>query len=365
LQDGLNDSCPDPFLYTNSQSIMTSNQYLPSGRKWGLLSALLIALIFTFSACKKNDDNTPTAPTIYDLINNGNGTTNQFTLFKKAITRANLAGALRQPGTYTVFAPTDAAFKLLGPAYADTVAINNINILQLTAVLQYHILSTKTESAAIPTALLTPVPTLGGSSLYLSKVVSASATASSISANGARIVLADQQASNGVVHVIDRVLVPPILGDLASTISQIPGLFPTVKFDFLRAAVAKVGATSSLTGTTPLTVFAPTDAAFLASGYKDVSEINNLTLPADAAKIAALGQTLQYHILPGRIFTPLISTGSSLTTVQGGTITYATSTTAITVTGKGNGSTASNIIFPDIPATNGVVNVVDRLLLPQ
>ncbi|QHW00688.1 fasciclin domain-containing protein [Spirosoma endbachense] len=339
---------------------MTSNQYSPSGRKWGLLSALLVALIFTFSACKKNDDNTPTVPTIYDLINNGNGTTNQFTLFKKAITRANLAGALRQPGTYTVFAPTDAAFKLLGPAYADTVAINNIPIVQLTAVLQYHILSTKTESAAIPTALLTPVPTLGGSSLYLSKVASTSGTSSSISANGARIVLADQQASNGVVHVIDRVLVPPILGDLVGTIQAIPGLFPTVSFTFLQAAVAKVGAASSLTGTTPLTVFAPTDAAFTAAipTIKTVADIN-------ALPVATLGQILQYHIVPGRVFTPLISSGSSLTTAQTGTITYAASTTAITVTGKGNGGTASNIIFPDIPATNGVINVVDRLLLPQ
>lgn len=343
---------------------MNSAQLLPNGRPWGLLSALLLLLTLTFSSCKKNDDNTPTPSTINDLISNGNIINNQFTLFKKAIALAGLSGALSQPGTYTVFAPTDDAFKLLGPTYADTNALSQISKVQLMAVLQYHILGSKTESSAIPTALLTPVQTLNGLPIYISKVASSSTT-NAISVNGAHIVKADQQASNGVIHVIDRVLIPPVLGDLASTIQGIPTLFPTVSFTFLQAAVAKIGAVSSLTGTTPMTVFAPTDAAFMASGYKNVSDIAGLTLPADSAKIKALAQTLQYHIVPGRIFTPLITSGSSLTTALGTTITYASSTTAVTVTGAGNGGTASNITFPDIPATNGVVNIIDRLLLPK
>ena len=321
---------------------------------------LFAALIVAFSGCKKNDDNTPTPKTIFELLATGNGTTSQFTLLKKAIVRAGISAQFTQPGTYTLFAPTDAAFKLLGPAYADTNAINAINPLLLQQVLLYHVLTTTTASSAIPTALLTPVTTSAGSSVYVSKVASSSVGSASISVNGARIVSADNQASNGVIHVIDRVLVPPAFGDLVKTIQGIPTLFPTASFTFLQAAVVRVGAVSSLTGTTPLTVFAPTDAAFTAAvpSIKSVADINALPM-------ATLNQILSYHIVAGRVYTPLISNTASLTTLQGGTLSYVASTTALTVTGKGNGGTASNITFPDITATNGVVNIIDRLLLPQ
>lgn len=330
-----------------------------SGRTKVLSVIALVALLFSFVSCKKNDDNTPTPSTIYDLISTGNGTSNQFTLLKKAISRANLSGALSQPGTYTIFAPTDAAFKLLGPAYADTNAINALNPLILQQVLQYHVLGATTQSSAIPTALLTPVQTLAGSTLYVTKALSSSTgTATSISVNGARVVQADAQASNGVVHVIDRVLIPPVFGNLISTVQGIPTLFPTVSFTLFQAALTRAGSASALGGTTPLTVFAPTDAAFVAAGFKDVAAIN-------AASPSTLATILSYHIVTGRTYTPLITNNSNLTTLLGSTVTFGSGSTGLTVTGKGNGGTASNIIFPDITATNGVIHIVDRVLLPQ
>lgn len=339
---------------------MTLSQHPTSGRQWGLLSVLLIAIVVSFSACKSNDDNTPAPKTINDLISTGNGTTNQFTIFKKALQLTNLSGPLSQAGTYTVFAPTDAAFRLFG--YADTNAIKAAPAALLAAVVQYHILSTRLEASAIPTAINTAQQTLSGGTLYTSKMTSATGTSTSISVNGARVLSSNSDASNGVIHVIDRVLLPPAFGNVVATIQNIPSILPTASFTFLQAAIAKIGTTavSSLTSTGPITVFAPTDAAFTAAvpTIKTAADVSAMT----AQQLTAI---LSYHIVPGRIYTPTVTNGTSLTTAQTGTVTLGTSTTSVTVTGKGNGSTASNITGPDITATNGVVHIIDRLLLPQ
>lgn len=327
-----------------------------AGRAWSSLALLLITLAFSFTACKKADTPPVAISTIGELINNGS----RFTLLKQALVRAGLDGALAQSGTYTVFAPTDDAFKAFG--YVDAAAINAAPVDLLKTVLQYHVLSTRINTSDIPTAINTSQQTVAGLPVYLSKVTSTSATSTSatsatVSINGARILQADGVASNGTIHAIDRVLLPPVFGNIAATIQNIPLLLPTASFRLLQAAVAKAGIGASLTATGPLTVFAPTDAAFKAVGI-------------DSAAIArtpatTLTSILSYHVLNSRTYTPLITSGSSLTTVQGGTITAGTSTTALTVTGKGNGGTASTIIGPDITATNGVVHIIDRLLLPQ
>ena len=327
-----------------------------AGRKWALLAILLTTLTLSFTACKKADTTTPTLSTIGEIINTGS----RFTLLKAALVRAGLDGSLTQAGTYTVFAPTDDAFKAFG--YVDAAAINAAPVDLLKTVLQYHVLSTRVGTSDIPTAVNTTQQTLAGLPVYLSKITSTSATSTSttsatVSINGAHILQADGIASNGTIHAIDRVLLPPVFGNIVATIQGIPLLLPTASFKLLQAAVAKAGIGASLTATGPLTVFAPTDAAFKAVGI-------------DSAAIAKTPATtltaiLSYHVLNSRTYTPLITSGASLSTLQGGTITAGTSTTALTVTGKGNGGMASTIIGPDITATNGVVHIIDRLLLPQ
>ncbi len=333
---------------------MLTNQNPFASRKWGLLAALLITLTVSFSACKKADDATPALSTIGELINTGSN----FTLLKAALVRAGLDGALGQPGTYTVFAPTDAAFKAFG--YVDVAAINAAPVDLLKTVLQYHMLSSRIGSTDIPTAVNTPQQTLANLPIYVSKVGSATSTtttSTTVSINGAHVLQADGQASNGVVYAIDRVLLPPVFGNIVATIQNIPLLLPSASFKLLQAAVTKAGVGSILAGTGPLTVFAPTDAAFKAVGY-DSTTIAKST-------VAQLSNILSYHVINSRTYTPLVTNGASLSTLQGGTITAAVSTTSVTVTGKGNGGTASNIVGPDITATNGVVQIIDRLLLPQ
>lgn len=330
---------------------MLSNQHAPIRQKWGLLLSLVAVLSVLFSACKKQDNNPPTLPTINELITSGS----QFALLKAALTRAGLDATLGQAGTYTLFAPTDAAFKLLG--YADVNAINAAPAALLKTVLQYHLLGTRLASADIPVGVNTPEQTLAGMPLYVSKVTSATGTSTTVSINGARILQADGAASNGTIHVIDHILIPPALGDIPTTIQNINVLLPSASFKLLQAAVTKAGVGSSLTATGPLTVFAPTDAAFQAVGFDSAAIAK--------APVATLQNVLSYHVVSGRVYTPLMTKGSSLSTVQGGTITVGGSTTAVTVTGKGNGTTASTIIGPDVSATNGVVQIIDRLLLPQ
>ncbi len=351
-------------------------------RTTALLPLLLLAMLGYLTSCKPNDNNTPTISTINDLIVNGNGTVgNRFTLLNAALQRASLSGTLSQAGTYTLFAPTDDAFKAAG--YADVNAINAVPVAQLQAVLQYHVLATRLDAASIPTGFNTAQATAAGSSVYLSKgtlttttsttatsttatsttatsTTATSTTATVFSVNGAHILTAGTNASNGIVYPIDRLLLPPVFGDIAATIQGIPTLRPTLSFTFLNAAVARAGILSALTSTTaPVTVFAPTDAAFTAAvpSIRSVADVS--AMPVDS-----LRKILTYHVVPGRVYSPLITAGSSLTTAQGGTITAGTSTTALTVTGRRNGGTASNLTAPDITASNGVVHVIDRLLLP-
>ena len=271
--------------------------------------------------------------------------------------KSGLDGTLSQPGTYTLFAPSDDAFKAFG--YVDVAAINAAPADLLKSVLQYHLLGTRLESTTLPTAVNTMQQTLlPAGPVYISKVASGtSTTATKLSVNGARVLQADGQASNGVVYAIDRVLLPPIFGNIVATVQSIPLLLPSTSFKLLQAAVTKAGIGAALTGPGPLTVFAPTDAAFKAAGYDSTAIAK--------ASVAALTTVLSYHVLNSRTYTPLLTDGASLTTLQGGTITAGVSTTALTVTGKGNGTTASSLIGPDITATNGVVHIIDRLLLPQ
>ncbi|AKD56821.1 fasciclin domain-containing protein [Spirosoma radiotolerans] len=327
----------------------TNNAF--AGRKWASLVVLLATLTFSFTACKKADTTTPTLSTIGELINTGS----KFTLLKAALVRAGLDGTFSQPGTYTVFAPTDDAFKAFG--YVDAAAINAAPVDLLKTVLQYHVLSTRVSASDIPAGINTAQQTVAGLPLYVSKATSTSTTSSTVSINGAHILQADGFASNGVVHAIDRVLLPPVFGNIVATIQGIPLLLPTASFKLLQAAVTKAGIGASLTAVGPLTVFAPTDAAFKAVGIDSAAIAKT--------PVATLTSILSYHVLNSRTYTPLITNGASLSTLQGGTITAGISTTALTVTGKGNGGTPSNIVGPDITATNGVVHIIDRLLLPQ
>ncbi len=307
--------------------------------------AVLSMLSVAFYSCK--DDENPVTVTPTQTITDVVVTNTDFTLLEAAVVRAGLAGTLAGTGPFTVFAPTDAAFKAAG--FADAAAITAAPVATLNNILLYHVVSGSAVAASAIVAGQTALPTAGtgNAPLFVNK------TGTAVSINGARVTTADVKASNGVIHAIDKVLMPP-----AGTVLAIAKA--DTSLSLLTAAAVRGGAavTSALDGTTPITVFAPTNAAFRAAGFKDAAAIN-------AADPAVLTAVLTNHVVaPLRAYSPTLVTGP-VTTFGGGTVGVTVgSNNAITLLSKGNGTSAANVTTADINATNGVVHKIDRVLLP-
>jgi uncharacterized surface protein with fasciclin (FAS1) repeats len=162
-------------------------------------SALLFAMALTgavvFSSCDKDDDPTPApTPTITDVVVSDPN----FSILEAAVVRAGLADDLAQPGTFTVFAPDNAAFTAAGITEA---VIATLTPEALADILTYHVLTTKVLSSGVPAS--DAVTTLQGESIF------ASNNANGVFVNGVKVKTADVPASNGVIHVINGVLIPP------------------------------------------------------------------------------------------------------------------------------------------------------------
>lgn len=304
-------------------------------RMRSLLLAFFAMSALVFTSCDDDDDDDVTE-TVTDIVVDGD----DFTLLEAAVIRAGLAEALAE-GNLTVFAPTDAAFQAAG--FADVAAINATPVATLEAVLQYHVLPTRVESGDIPTADNTAQTTLGGGTVYISNNVNG------VTVNGAVVTQPDVKAANGVIHVINKVLFPPA-GDIVA-IAQ-----GNADLSFLVAAVVRANLATTLSTTDPITVFAPTNAAFQAAGFPTIASIQS-------ADVTTLTNILTYHVVGTRAFSGSLIDGSDVMTLSNESLSIDTST-GVTVTGKGN-TAASNVILADINADNGVVHVIDRVLLPQ
>lgn len=324
----------------------------------GILASLLVGFSLTLTSCN-DDDNPNTTPTpgssnITDLV----VASDQFTFLEEAVKKAGLTTTLSGTGPFTVFAPTDDAFRAAG--FANAAAVGAAPDTTLRRILLYHVVSGSYPASAIPagqTALPTSLSVNG--TTYVSKATSTSGTG--VSVNGARVITADVQATNGVVHAIDRVLMPPT-GNVLQVAQADTSL------SLLGAAVARGGAAvvTALSGSTPLTVFAPTNAAFRATPYNTVAAIN-------AAPVAALTAILTNHVVvnPGRAFSPTIVSGPITTFGTGSVTATVGSGNALTLLSPGNGGQASTVLQNtagvqnrDITATNGVIHKIDRVLLP-
>jgi uncharacterized surface protein with fasciclin (FAS1) repeats len=262
-----------------------------------------------------------------------------FQLLSFAIARAGLANELNDPRfAYTLFAPTDEAFAALG--LGSRQAINAVPMDDLKAILLYHVLGSKVLAAQVPSSY-TELTMLSNQKAYVIR------RGASVFINGTPVVSADIEARSAVIHAIDRVLLPP-----AGNIVEVAAANPN--FTYLVAAVQRAGLVNALAGAGPLTVFAPTNQAFMDAGFPTIASIQ-------AAPASALIPILTYHVLAGRAFSSDISNGQVLTMLSGGT------TTISLVNGvqiDGAGSAPSNIIQTDIMATNGVIHAIDRVLLP-
>jgi len=307
--------------------------------------AILSIVSVAFYSC--NDDENPTTVTPPQTITNVVVANTNFTLLEAAVVRAGLANTLSGTGPFTVFAPTDAAFQAAG--FADAAAINAAPVATLSNILLYHVVSGSAVAASAIRAGQTALPTAGtgNAPFFVTKAGTA------VSVNGSRVTTADVSASNGVIHIIDKVLLPP-----AGTVLAI--VQADTSLSLLTAAAIRGGTaiTSALGGTTPVTVFAPTNAAFRAAGFANAAAIN-------AASVATLTAVLTNHVVaPARAYSPTLVNGP-VTTFGGGPVTVTLgSNNAVTLLSRGNGTNAATVTTADINATNGVVHKINRVLLP-
>ncbi len=299
-----------------------------------LLAPICIILlsVIVFTSCKKDDPIVVTPPKDITVVATENG---NFKTLVSALTKVDLAKTLQGAGPYTVFAPTDAAF-----AKVDLTGVSNDD---LKATLLYHVLGVKVLAADIKTGQ-TEVGTAGGPKLYVSR------NANGVFINGnAKVTTTDVAASNGVIHVLDNVLTVPKL-TIAGIVAADPKNFTT-----LLSLVKTAGLADALSSPTiGYTVFAPTDAAF--------TELFKTVNPATLT-VAQIKQILLYHVVPSRVFSPELTNGDvTMADDNKGKVTIDL-TNGATVKGKSN-TVASKITTANIMATNGVIHVIDRVLLP-
>ena len=251
-----------------------------------------------------------------------------------ALSHAGLVSALQADGPFTVFAPTDDAFAAAGIDLStfDTEEEN----ATLSDILLYHVISGAVASSDVSDGL--SVEALNGDDL------SFTITDGIVMVNDATVTSADVMASNGIIHVIDKVLMPPAdLGDIP-TVAQGTGIHTS-----LVAAVVQAELLTTLQGDGPFTVFAPTDDAFAAAGI-DLAALDN-----EEGK-ATLTDILLYHVVSGAVPSSAVTDGMSAAAVNGDDLSFAV--------GEGVMVNDANVVLADVPASNGVIHVIDKVLMP-
>lgn len=305
--------------------------------------ALTVPVLFT--SCDKDDDPAVTNTITDVVVANAN-----FTTLEAAVIKANLQATLSGAGPFTVFAPDDAAFTASGITSA---VLNTLTPAQVSNILLYHTLGAKVTAADVPAGPNAKVTTASGDSVFVTK------NASGVYINGIKVNTADVSADNGVIHVIGRVLTPPA-GNIVET-AVAGGLDSLVKA--VTRATTAPGGDPTLAGTlssATLTVFAPTNAAFTQLlGALSLTDINQIP-------IGTLLAVLRYHVVGGRAFSSDLANGNLAMLAGGNTTINLTNGTGggPTVTGNGNAGNRSNITATNIVCRNGVVHLIDRVLLP-
>lgn len=313
-----------------------------------------ICAVSLVAACGGGDDHPPPAPGTLAAEATARG----FTSLVAAADKAGLVPALSaSSSSLTVFAPTDAAFAAL----ATTLGFANANAMvtaldgpTLAKILQYHVLPTKKVAADLVAAgaksTQSTLYTFEGAASTVALDTSAGVKITDKVLNQVTVQTADVAASNGVIHVIDKVLVPPGVFNLV----QMAKLNPT--FSVLVEAVVAANLATTLSGTGPFTVFAPTNDAFTAAlGELGVTKAQLLASPG-------LAGVLTYHVVAGNLRAAAVVAlpkPASVTTVQGTAFTVGT-TLAIT---DGRARSAK-LVATDVIASNGVIHVIDKVLLP-
>ena len=272
-----------------------------------------------------------------DIVDIASGSSD-FTVLVAALQEADLVGALQDEGPFTVFAPTDAAF---------TALLSDLNITaedllghpQLAQVLLYHVVPGKVMSTDLSDGMI--AETLKGDDLMVD-------LSDGVMINDSNVVTADIEATNGVIHVIDKVLVPDDFVLSGNDIVDIALSDPN--FSMLVSLLQKADLVSALQAEGPFTVFAPTNAAF-----EDLLAALDITA-SDLMQQPDLAKVLLYHVVNGKAMSTDLSDGMQIPTLNGESLNIDLS--------DGVMINDSSVVNADIQAVNGVIHVIDKILVP-
>lgn len=318
--------------------------------KTKLLTLTLIASLGLVGCGSDDDDNNATLDIIETAQSDG-----RFETLVAAVTTADLVSTLQSEGPFTVFAPTDDAFT----AYLtenDVTANELLASESLADILTYHVYTSQVlSSAAISVAQSNDnqIEMVNGDNLALSL------TGDDLYVNLSKVIVADVTTSNGVIHAIDKVLTPPAASALSDTDSNIAELVTTLagadsaEFTVLLEALVAADLAGALAGDGPFTVFAPTDAAFVA-----LLEEQGLTKQALLAS-NDLSNILLQHVISGVAIDSVAAFAANGADVQ--TLNSAEEVTveinegALTIEG-------STVVITDVQTSNGVIHVIDSVI---
>ena len=253
-----------------------------------------------------------------------------------ALTQANLVATLQGDGPFTVFAPTDQAFTDAGIDLSTFDTDEEIAVL--TDILLYHVYTAGAVYAADVTDGLTVAMANGDDASF-------TVTDGTVMIGDATVTTADVMASNGVIHVIDKVLMPPAdLVDIAAVAMS------TGAHDSLVAALVKADLVSTMQGVGPYTVFAPTDQAFTDAGI----DLDTFTTDEE---IAALTDILLYHVYSGAVYAADVTDGLAVEMVNGDYAQFTVTEGTVMIED-------ATVTAADVMASNGVIHVIDKVLMP-
>jgi len=283
------------------------------------------------STCSTAVKTAPKGSIVETAIANGN-----FTTLAAALTAADLVEPLQGKGPFTVFAPTDDAFAALPKGTIDSL-LEKRNKGTLSTILTYHVVPGKVLAA--DAVKLTSANSLNGQSFPIV------ANKRGVTVGGAMVTMTDIECSNGVIHVIDTVMMP-------STKNVVETAVAAGNFTTLAAALGAADLVDTLQGEGPFTVFAPTDEAFAALPK---GTVESLLLPEN---LGMLTDILTFHVTAGRLPASNVVRQSSLTTVNGQRVSIEVSDRGVRIGG-------AMVSATDIQCTNGTIHVLDAVMLPS
>jgi transforming growth factor-beta-induced protein len=252
-----------------------------------------------------------------------------------AVKAAGLVDTLKGKGPFTVFAPTDEAFAKLPKGTVESL-LKPENKAKLQSILTYHVVPGKVMASDV--VKLTGAVTVQGQKIDI-------ATADGkVTVDSANVVKTDIVCSNGVIHVIDSVILPADKDIVDTAVAA--GSFKT-----LAAALTAAGLVDTLKSEGPFTVFAPTDEAF---AKLPEGTVENLLKPENKEKLIAV---LTYHVVPGKVMASDVVKLKSAKTVNGKAVKIAVEEGSVSVD-------AAKVVATDIETSNGVIHVIDSVILP-